>query len=325
MIETNNLNSIKEQLYERKERLENVVRNMNDPSRLFDLLKEVDEALARMDNGTYGLCEVCHDCIEMDRLMIDPLVTVCLDHLNVTQKRSLELDLEMAAKIQRGLLPKNNSSINGWEFSYYYNPMHAVGGDFCDLISLDSDSLLFVLGDVSGKGVSASLMTSQLHALIRSLISFDLPLTEIAKKSNRLFCESTVLSNYATMVFGKANTRGEVEICVAGHNPPLLVQDGRLESIHATGIPVGLFCNFDYEVTKFTLEPGDFILLYTDGLTESAINEIEYGEKRLQEKLLNTTKLSPSNIIDFLIKDQKSYLQNSPPADDVTLAVLKKS
>lgn len=325
MLETNYLSSIKEQLYERKERLENVVQNMNDPSRLFNLLKEVDAALERMDNGTYGMCDVCHDPIEVDRLLVDPLITVCLDHLNKEQQRTLELDLEMAAKIQHGLLPKNNALINGWEFSYYYNPLHAVGGDFCDLIPQGSDSLLFVLGDVAGKGISASLMTSHLHALVRSLLSFNLPLTEIVKRSNMLFCESTIGSNYATMVFGKANTNGEVEICVAGHNPPLLVQEGRLVSIHATGIPVGLFCNFDYEATKITLTPGDFILLYTDGLTESVFNEVEYGEKRLQERLLDTMKFSPTNVIDYLIKDQKSYLKDSPPTDDVTIAVIRKS
>src|SRR5512136_2709606 len=98
------------------------------------LLGEVDAALARMDKGTYGFCEVCHEPIETDRLIVDPLSRFCLDHLTPRQQRDLESDLELAAKIQGGLLPGSHLQYRGWEASYHYQPAGVVSGDYCDLV-----------------------------------------------------------------------------------------------------------------------------------------------------------------------------------------------
>ena len=128
-----------------------------------------------------------HDPIEPDRLTFDPMITVCLEHLNSDQQRALEQDLELASRIQKVLLPKNNISAAGWQFSYHYSPVSVVSGDFCDFVPIDDQSFFFVVGDVSGKGISASLMMSQLHALIRSFASFGLTLDEIVKKNQPAF------------------------------------------------------------------------------------------------------------------------------------------
>jgi sigma-B regulation protein RsbU (phosphoserine phosphatase) len=180
------------------------------------------------------------------------------------------------------------------------------------------------LGDVSGKGISASLMMSHLHALIRSLLSFNLPVNEIVTRANRLFCESTVSTHYATMVFGKASQTGDVEICIAGHNPPLVINNGKIASLNATGIPVGLFCHSEYELINFKLQKDDSLILYTDGLTEASFNEIEYGEERLKKQLLKSGARSTQNIINDLIDDQKSFLKDSPRFDDITISILKR-
>src|SRR5690606_31155840 len=121
-----------------------------------------------------------------------------------------------------------------------------VSGDFTDIISLNDGSVIFTIGDVSGKGIGASLMMSHLHGLIHSLLSFGLPVNKLVEKANLLFSESTLFSNYATMVLGKAYPDGTIEICVAGHNPPFLVKNGNVEGITATGMPVGLFGNAEY-------------------------------------------------------------------------------
>ncbi len=319
-----NLSYFKNELLERKEKLKESLKFIPESKNLIGLLHEVDSALKRIDKGIYGICNVCRDPIETDRLIVDPLITFCIDHLNEKQRRALEDDIQFAAKIQRGLLPQNNISLNGWEFSYSYNPSASVSGDFCDFIPAKDNSILFALGDVSGKGIPASLMMSHIHALLRSLLTFDLPVNEIVKKSNRLFCESAVSSNYATMVFGKASPNGEVEICVAGHNPPMFIQNGELMSIKATGIPIGLFCNSEYDVVKLKLEKDDLILLYTDGLTEASYNNIEYGVDRLQIQLMKTLNNKADTIIQNLIKDQKGFLQNIHPSDDITVAVIKR-
>ena len=320
-----NIPSLKNHLSERRDRLQETIKYVPEPSKLFDLLQQVDAALERIDGGTFGICDVCHDPIEPERLIMDPLLTVCLDHLNHNQKKALEQDLELAIKIQRNLLPQNNLTVNGWDFSYVYNPVGTVSGDFCDFIKLGDDSVLFALGDVSGKGISASLMMSHLNALIRSLLSFNLPVNEIVTRVNRLFCESTLSTHYATMVFGKANNNGNVELCIAGHNPPLLIQGERVQMISATGLPVGLFCESEYGFFNTNLRKGDALILYTDGLTEASINEIEYGEERLKEVLEKSIGLSSKNLLGSIINDQKSFLKDATIFDDITISVIAKS
>ncbi len=125
------------------------------------LLREVDSALERMAKGSYGLCEECHETIEQDRLLADPLVRYCLDHLTESQRAALQHDLDLASQVQRNLLPQVNLQAGGWDTSYYYAPLGPVSGDYCDLIPSDGQ-LFFVLGDVSGKGVAASMLISSL-------------------------------------------------------------------------------------------------------------------------------------------------------------------
>lgn len=312
-----NIPSLKNHLTERRERLQETIKYVPDASKLYNLLQQVDSALERIDNGSYGICDVFNDPIEDDRLLVDPLITVCLDHLNHSQRKALEQDLEFAVKIQRNLLPQNNVVLDGWDLSYQYNPAGPVSGDFCDFIKLSDGSVLFALGDVSGKGISASLMMSHLHALVRSLFSFNLPVNEIVTRANRLFCESTLSTHYATMVLGIAS--------IAGHNPPLIIKNAEILTLNATGIPVGLFCLSEYEVINFRLLRGESLVLYTDGLTEASVNENEYGEERLKNQFMKSGIVSAKNMITILLDDQKNFLSNSPQIDDVTIAIMKKN
>jgi sigma-B regulation protein RsbU (phosphoserine phosphatase) len=324
-MEVQNITIIKEQLVERRGKLQQVINNAQDPAQLSGLLQQVDDALERIGDGTYGICTICHEDIGNENLMVNPLLTICLSHMDRHQLQALQSDLEFAGQIQRGLLPENNVNMNGWDFSYHYRPAGIVSGDFCDMIPVGDDSFAFVLGDVSGKGVSASLMVSHLHALIRSLLSFGLPVIEIVKRANGLFRDSVISSNYATLVFGKASSKGEVELCIAGHNPPLMAHDGKVTHLKATGIPVGLFCDSEYGVHKLQLDKDDFILLYTDGLTEAAVDKVEYGEERLCSQLVNRKSNHPQELINDLLTDHKKFLSNSKPGDDITLAVIRRS
>ncbi len=319
------LETFKNQLLDRKSKLERTVSFFENPDTLYDLLKQVDKALERIDAGVYGICEVCNDTIEPERLLADPLITVCLDHLSKAQQRALEADLEDAGKIQRALLPKNSLELGNWGFTYHYSPAGIVSGDFCDVIPTPKGSVIFVVGDVSGKGISASLMMSRLHALLHSLISFNLPINEILKKANRLFCESTISANYATMIIGEAREDGSLDLSIAGHNPPFIITKGNVFSVKATGFPVGLFSDSVYEVEKFHLDKNDSILLYTDGFTEASVNGNEYGMRRLQEQLPQLqNEFSAQKMLETLLKEHTAFLGNQLPGDDVTLAVLKR-
>ncbi len=319
-----NFPSIKEQLTLRKRMLKDAVKISPDNGNLNKLLSDVDAALEEMAEGTYGICTVCNDPIETERLLADPLMTVCLPHLSDQQQRALEDDLEYAGKIQRALLPEKEIKTGEWEFAHHYHPAGIVSGDFCDLIPADDGSHIFMLGDASGKGVSASLMMSNLHALIHSLQSFNLPINEILQKANRLFCESTLSTSYATMVVGRVVPDGTLEICVAGHNPPLIVKDGEVTEIGATGIPVGMFCSAEYGVKKFQLSKNDFLFLYTDGLSEAAVNDKEYGTDRIKEQLVNLNGLNSKEIVTDVLLKQQLFLGSTKLQDDVTVAAIRK-
>jgi sigma-B regulation protein RsbU (phosphoserine phosphatase) len=317
---------LREQLIDRRQKLQTAASAFHRPAELARLLQEVDAALHRMDIGTYGLCEVCHDPVEPERLLADPLTRVCLGDLTPDEQRALEEDLELAAQIQNKLLPTTTQKIDGWEVSYHYQPAGAVSGDYCDLIRGDDESLSFVLGDVSGKGVAASMLMAHLNAMFRTLTSINLPVEQMVERASRVFCESTLPTQYATLVYGRANTRGEVEVCNAGHLPPLLVQEGKVSSIAATGLPVGVFSTESFAVSRVQMNKGDTLFLYTDGLSESLDGDgNEYGADRLSQLLNENRELTPDATISLCRRELHTFAEGRVPKDDLTLMAIRRT
>lgn len=317
---------IREQLIDRRHKLEVAANGYNQDAELTRLLREVDAALQRMEDGTYGLCDFCHDPVETERLIANPLARLCIDHLSPNEQRALEDDLALAGRIQNGLLPQPSQKIDGWEVAYHYQPAGIVSGDYCDIISDDNENVLFVLGDVSGKGVAASMLMAHLQAMFRTLISIDLPLDQMIERASRVFCESTLPTHYATLVCGKANRSGAVEICNAGHLPPLLFHKGKVERIEATGLPVGIFCNEHFTSNRVQLEKGDTLLLYTDGLSETLNAEAtEYGFERLARLLTENHGLSPHSLLDVCVRDWLSFGNGQKSIDDMTLMAIQRT
>ncbi len=319
---------IRSQLQERRRSLATALDQFGQPEHLVRLLQEVDAALERMNQGTYGLCERCHDSIETDRLLADPLLTTCLDHLTPEQQRSLEEDLDLAAKIQRKLLPPQSFNSRLWEIYYHYEPAGAVSGDYCDLIGpeAESGSFCLLLGDVSGKGVAASMLMAHLHALFRGLISAGTPLKQLAGKANRIFCESTISTHYATLILARADQSGQVEICNGGHCQPLWIRGSEVLAIEATDLPIGMFCDLEYSSRKIHLQPGDSLLLYTDGLTESR-NQAgeEYGLARLSRWAGEHHQLAPQAMIKACLQDLRTFRAATPGLDDLTIMAIRRA
>ena len=191
-------NRIREGLLARRREIERAIASSGGGRSLEDLLDDVLAALDRLDKGTYGICEVCQEPIEMERLVADPFIRLCLAHLTPDQQQALEEDLAVAAEIQRGLLPEQGVSTLGWDVSYHYEAAGPVSGDYCDILAYGG-SLYFLVGDVSGKGVSAALLMTHLHATFRALVSQSLPLEKIMEQASRMFCESTLPTHFATL------------------------------------------------------------------------------------------------------------------------------
>jgi sigma-B regulation protein RsbU (phosphoserine phosphatase) len=311
-------------IIDRRRRLQAAARTLS-ADYVNSLLAEVDAALQRIDDGSYGLCETCHDPIEPDRLQRNPLARFCLDHLTIEELHAHEQDLELATQIQANLLPAKNLISGNWETHYRYEPAGVVGGDYVEILrSGDASSLFFAVGDIAGKGVAASLLMTHLSAIVRSLVSLDLPLTDVMSRANRLLCESTPATHYATLIAGRTTESG-VELCNAGHCTALLLRQDGIDRIHATGLPLGLFCDGRYTVRHIQLDPEDTLVLYSDGITEAENpNGHIYDEERLIRSLISHSDRDPSTMSDRVLHDVIRFRDTQRSQDDMTLLIVRR-
>lgn len=319
---------LRPQLIDRRQRLERAIAAAPGEGELNGLLAAVDAALHRLDDGSYGLCLNCHDPVEPDRLLADPLLEFCLDHLTRAQQRELEADLERAARIQRGLLPEAHMVVPGWEVAYRYLPAGPVSGDYCDLVRPNGDGggLYFIFGDVSGKGVAAAILMSQLRAIFRGLLPAGRAVDTLVSDANRLFRDSALAPYFATLVCGHAGAAGEIEVCNAGHCPPIVTGSDGARTVDPTGFPLGVFYSASFRATRLSLHVGESLALYTDGVTEARDRgEREYGHERLADVLQRNRTLGPQEAAAACLEDLASFLAGEPRKDDVTLMVIRRT
>jgi sigma-B regulation protein RsbU (phosphoserine phosphatase) len=324
---------IREQLEKRRDEIKILLSSIpaSEPATatapFVELLEEVKSAVQRMDAGTYGICDVCHDTVERERLIADPLVRLCLDHLSSDEQRALERDLELASQVQRGLLPDSDAEFRDWRVHYQYKPAGMVSGDYFDLISPASQDgdLIFLLGDVSGKGVAASLLMTHLHAMFRSLAGIEMELCTLLEMANRLFCQSTTAGQYATLVCGRARRSGEIEIASAGHAPALVMSPDGVKQIGSTGLPLGLFATSRYTVCHVRLEPRDSLLLFTDGISEANdASGREYGIGGLSVAIGERHGWPPKELVAACLGEVQRHSAGVRQADDQTLVAIQR-
>lgn len=317
---------MRDQLVQRRDRVATAISSAGPDPQLTALLQEVDAALERFESGSYGLCEVCHDTVEADRLIANPLERFCLDHLNAKEKRALEEDLKLASRIQLGLLPDHGLHFDGWHFDYCYEPAGPVSGDYLDIIQTNDHDVYFFLGDVSGKGIAASMLMAKLHAVFRSLIPLGLGVEHLIERAGRLFGESMLPGQYATLICGRTSKNGEVFICNAGHPPALLIRSGKIEPISATGLPLGMFPDQKFSAERIKLDTGDALLLYTDGVVDSLnnVNE-EYGMHRLIEVAAASRPMPPGKIVASCLADVATFRQGISRFDDITMMGVRRA
>jgi len=318
------LESVRDELIDRRDRLAGLAVTVRE-SQLVDLLRQVDSALERLDGGSWGRCAVCLGTVEEERLAADPLLTVCLECLSPAERKALERDLETAAQVQAALLPPRRLAHAGWEVALLWEPLGPVSGDHYDLLkpSREEDPLHLVVGDASGKGVSASLVQSHLHALLRALA--DLPLAALLARANRLLCEVTLPAHYATLLAARLYCGGRVEIANAGHPRPLLADRRGVRPVEGGGLPLGLFCEAEYAPRDVQLAPGDTLLLYTDGWTEAATDDEEYGIGRAAAVLRRVKDHPLPDLLAACRADMEDFLGGAPRVDDLTLSALRRT
>lgn len=322
--QVSDLNLLRDQLLVRRQKLE-AAAIKSQTANLVQLLEEVDKALERMEIGSFGECEVCKGTVEAERLLADPLTRFCLDCLKPAEQRALEQDIQLAARIQGGLLPKQGFIAGGWKTSYHYEPAGLVSGDYCDLLH-DGKHLYFMVGDVSGKGIAASMLMANLHAMFRVLVPTGLPLDQLVERANRIFSASTLPTQYATLIVGKADEFGTVELCNGGHPLPLHVGPNGARAVQSEGLPVGLFHDQKFSTITLTLAPGEALVLYTDGVSEAEnAHGAQYADTSLSAVLSRCHAVNSREMVERCIQDLLAFRAGSPRLDDQTILALQFS
>ena len=318
--------SVRDQLVERRRGLELVSARVPKPE-LTRLLEEVDAALEKLVVGSFGVCEGCGAAVEGARLLHYPMARNCLACLTPREQAALERDLKLAGEVQGALLPKRHTRWRGWELHYHYQPLGVVSGDHCDLVArANTDERVFLVGDVSGKGIAASLLMSHLQALFRSLLELELPLDELVSRANRLFSRTTLASSFATLVVGRLTGEGEVELCNAGHCPVLLVQSQQVTPLTATGVPLGVTDDAVFELHRTRLDPEDMLFLFTDGLSEAPDGRNrQYGWQRLAPVLQRSLGAGARSTTEACLADLAAFRNGAPPTDDLTVMTIRRT
>ena len=200
-----------------------------------------------------------------------------------------------------------------------------VSGDYCDVIKEDGH-LHFIMADVSGKGVAAAMLASNLRAVFHSLVPLRLPVAELMVRANRLFHESALPNQYATLVFGSISNQGELEMANAGHLPVLLVGKSGVRTFESNCKPLGFFSDDRVEVVRTSMAPGDTVVLYTDGISE-AENEAgdEYSTERLRRLIAEKHLCCPTELVNACKQHVAAFRGSRERADDETLLAIQYS
>ena len=245
------------------------------------------------------------------------------------EKEKIETEFEVANSIQMGMLKtdfKEFSENKAFEIYGFMNPAREVGGDFYDYYQLDEDNIGFVIGDVSGKGVPATLIMVKTMYLIKNHSEFNDNLEELYENVNNILSSRNDEELFVTSWYGKLNLKtGKLSFVNAGHNQPLICKNNEFDYYEIeSNFVLGVIEDFPYEEEEITLNPGDMVFLYTDGITE-ANNDYKgfYGEDRLKEILNKHKDESPDKIIETVKNDIYNFCQSEEQFDDMTMLVIK--
>jgi serine phosphatase RsbU (regulator of sigma subunit) len=240
-------------------------------------------------------------------------------------KARLDHEIEIASKIQQGLLPKALPNLPHVAMAGSTLACYSVGGDCFDVIELDGGRHGFFLGDISGKGISAALLATLLQGIFFTTASTDIPLPGVFSRVNKYLCERSGGDRYATVFYGVLDKMGGFEYVNAGHVPPLIRRrSGAIERLDLASFPVGMFPEADYASASVKLEKDDFLVIYTDGVSEAVNIQGEmFEEERLQHLLENFKGQTVDELAGTIREGVKAFSEGAAQSDDITILVVQ--
>lgn len=338
-MQTSVINLIREGLLEKRENLSHWQVATPEPQRQLELgpadesavqaeLEIIDASLQKIETGEYGICEICHDPVDAELLQMDFTATVCLGHYTETELRALESELQLSQVIQRALLPQQVPSLPGYDIVAFSRPAQIVTGDYFDFLQFEDGTQGFVVADVSGHGVSAGMLMTNLQTVFHTLTPETDSPVDVLKRINRLYIHNINFTTFVTLFFAKLNPQTRrLSYASAGHNPPLLYRRSTGENswLKPTGPAIGLMEEYRVQLDSIELCQGDILLLYTDGIVEalnSRQNE-QFGYDRLLEVVRQNGGLPASELMHKIRQALIEFTQGSLLSDDITLVICK--
>jgi sigma-B regulation protein RsbU (phosphoserine phosphatase) len=254
---------------------------------------------------------------------------VCLGHFSDEELRQLESELELSQVIQRGLLPQQVPSIEGMNLAAFNRPAQIVGGDYFDFVDFKDGTHGLVMADVSGHGVSAGMFMSSLQTAFHTLVpEADSPL-DVLERINRLYIQNINFATFVTIFFAKYDPQTRIlSYANAGHSSAYVHRMATDQEIwlRPTGPAIGLTEGFTIRKEDIKLEPGDILLLYTDGITEATNHQgMFWGEDRMTDIIRQNADSSAGRLIQQIVMALKDHMNGTPLDDDVTLVISRVS
>jgi phosphoserine phosphatase RsbU/P len=243
------------------------------------------------------------------------------------EKRRMEEELKVASEIQMRLQPVAPPKLEGWDMTAVSFPCREIGGDYYDYIPRRDNRLVLAVGDVSGKGTGAALLMSSVHAAVRAQSQTQASISEVMEETNRYIYENSPSSKYLTLFYSVLDpATGELAYSNGGHNTPLLLRaNGEMVKLDIGGLPVGLMPGISYDEDRVQFRPGDVLVIYSDGITESVnLQDEEFGETRLIEVVKNNLHRSASGIRDRIDEALSRFVGTAAAVDDMTVMIVKR-
>jgi len=253
-----------------------------------------------------------------------------LENLRLTaewmEKQKIEKELGLAREIQKALLPECDPTIAGWDITGVNIPCLTVGGDYYDYVECSAGKLGLAIADVSGKGAGPALLMASAQASLRVLSQIEnIPLGTVFPRLNALLYRSTEASKYVTFFYGLLDpATGDLHYVNAGHCYPLHLRRSGVERLVTGGTVLGLFPQIEIEVARTVLQPGELLLMYTDGLSEvTGPNGEEFGEERIVERTSAVRERSAREVVAELVSAARAFAGGGL-SDDLTVVVVKR-
>jgi hypothetical protein len=246
--------------------------------------------------------------------------------LELKDKLLAKTELEEGRAIQLALMPESSPKVMGWDIWLYTRSANDVGGDLLDFIQIEEDRFGIAVGDVAGKGLSAALLMAKLQSTIRALVYDTKALSALGQKINSIFHRDSPSKIFASLAYAEIKSDvSAMNLINAGHYPPIIIRKNQVEQLQKNAPALGLVKDASFNEQHISLDKNDFVIFYSDGLTEAQNESGDFfGERRFIDLLKNRENFTSQQLGEMILANVDFFVDKFPAHDDLTLAILKK-